>query len=533
MAEKYKILIADNLAQEGQDILNDSGLFEVDFRKKTERQELLDIIKDYDGLIIRSATKVDKEVIDKADKLKVVIRAGVGVDNINISECSQKGIVVMNAPAGNSVSTAEQAIALMFATARNTPQANESMHQKKWEKSKFKGTQLTGKTVGVIGLGRIGKEVVKRAKGLQMKVLGYDPYIPYEHLQYLQIELVDKETVLAQSDFITVHTPLTDTTRDLINSDNLDKLKDGVRLINCARGGIYQETALLGGIEKGKIKSVGLDVFTSEPPAEDFALYGNENIIMTPHLGASTDEAQTEVAKETASSMVAFFKEGVARSSLNFPTLDPQEMDVLAPWFSLCENIGRFATQAMSKPATDIKLEYEGELTSLNLQPLEIAMTKGVLTVALGDDVNLVNAPVLAKERGLSLVTEKLKTESGDANVLRVKFEDEDGKKFQVRATVNFSGGTIIGINDVPLEFKPEGHILYMQNKDIPRVVAEISGMLGEADVNIGALQLCRDARGGTATTVIQTDEEVSKDLIKKIQSRDFIISVNYIRIPV
>ena len=530
MAETLKILIADDLAEEGIDILKTSNTFDIDYRKKTPREELLNEIGQYDGLIIRSASTVDKEVIDKATKLKVVIRAGVGVDNIDIPECSRKGIVVMNAPGGNSISTAEQAIALMFATARMTPQANASMHDKKWEKSKFKGSQLTGKTLGVIGLGRIGKEVVKRGKGLQMQVLGYDPFIPSQHLEHLQIKLVDVATIIAESDFITVHTPLTDTTRGLINKGNISKLKKGARLINCARGGIYDEEAVAEALKQGYIDSAGLDVFTQEPPPEDFSLYEYDNCILTPHLGASTDEAQIEVAKETAQEMVDYFKQGVARNSLNFPTLDPDEMDILAPWFSLCEKLGQFAAQAASGAIKSVEMEFQGDLIDLNLAPLEIAIAKGILTVAMGDEINLVNAPIFAKNRGLSFNIKKLDNTQKENNVVRIRCSTGE-EELQIRATVSFSGGTIIGINNLPLEFAPEGHILYIHNKDVPKVVGQLGHILGEENINIASLQLSRKDKGGTALTVIQVDDDVTEKVMKELNAKDFIIQAKYIRI--
>lgn len=532
MSEKYKVLIADNLSPEGVEILEKSGIIEVDYRKKTERSELLDIIGNYDGLIIRSATKVNEEVIAKAGKLKVVIRAGVGVDNVDIPACSQKGIVVMNAPAGNSVSTAEQAIALMFAVARKTPQANESMHEKKWEKSKFSGVQLTGKTLGVIGLGRIGKEVVKRGKGLQMKVLGFDPFIPRENLEYLQIELPSLEDLLSAADFISIHTPLTAETKGLVSKDNLSRLKDGVYLINAARGGIYEEDAILAGLESGKIAGAGLDVFAQEPPPETMPLYGNERVVMTPHLGASTDEAQLEVARETAGSMVEYLRTGTARNSLNFPTLDPEEMDVLKEWFSLSEKMGSFMAQALPDAIRQVEFEYRGELTQYNLEPLETAFSKGMLSVAMGfETVNLVNAPIFMKDRGINFVSHKVSDSEKEASVLRVVVRDEKEQVFQMRATVNFSGGTVIGVNNMALEFKPEGNILMIRNKDVPKVVGELGVLLGDAGINIASLQLSRTEKGGEALTILEVDDKVPADTIDMLKKKDFIVSARSISI--
>ena len=529
MSEKFKILIADNLENEGLEILQNSQIFDIDFRKKTSKEELLEIIPNIHGLIIRSASKVTPEILEKATKLKVVIRAGVGVDNINIPACSQKGVVVMNAPAGNAISTAEQAIALMFGLARNIPQANASMKDKQWEKTKFKGTQITGKTIGIVGLGRIGKEVAKRAKGLGMKVLGYDPYIPKENLEYLQIPIVSIETILAESDFITVHTPLTNTTENLVNSKNIHTLKKGVRLINCARGGIYEEAALIEGLKSGHLGGVGLDVFSEEPPPADLELYNFENCVMTPHLGASTDEAQAEVAKESAEAMVAYFKTGVARNSLNFPTIDPKEMDILTPWFDLCEKIGQFASQFSSKPIVSANVSFYGSIIDLNLKPLEIAITKGLLQISMGDEVNLVNAPFLAKERKLEVSVKKDTNENiSHKDLLIASFYNGD-ETLEFKATVGFSGGSIISINNMSVEFKPEGHILFIKNQDRPKVVGEIGVLLGEANINIASLQLGREAKGGVAVTIIQLDSNPSNDVVLALKKKDFIIDVKQI----
>jgi len=527
---KRRILIADNLDQDGVDILNASGLFEVDYRKKTSREELEAIIPEVEGLIIRSASKVDHALVEKAKNLKVVIRAGVGVDNIDIAACSQKGIVVMNAPAGNSISTAEQAIALMFALARKIPQAHASMKEKKWEKSKFQGSQLTGKTLGVVGLGRIGKEVVKRAKGLQMKVLGFDPYIPAENLASLEVELVPIDVLLRQSDFITVHTPLTDATKGLINEKNLSLLKPGVRVINCARGGIYDEAAIVKGMKEGIIAGAGLDVFVEEPLPATSELYNFDDIILTPHLGASTDEAQIEVAKETAESMVAYFKSGLARNSLNFPTIDPAAMDRLAPWFDLCERVGSFVGQMMKNPIKDIEISFRGEFTTINLTPLEIALTKGLLSVAMGDEVNLVNAPLLAKERSMRITARKDDDSEKEPSSMKLTAYDEK-ERLTLKAAVGATGGVITELNGNALKLRPEGNILYILNTDTPGVVGKLGTLLGEHNINISSMELSRAKKGGEARTFLGLDDELPKALLETIQKKEFIVEARFLKI--
>ncbi len=526
-SQEYRILIADDLSPAGVAMLEKSGLFKVELRKKTSPEELLALVPEFHGLIVRSASKIDKRVMNRASQLKVVIRAGVGVDNIDIPACSQKGVVVMNAPAGNAISTAEHTIALMFSLARKLPQAHSSMKEKKWEKSKFKGVQLTGKTLGIIGLGRIGKEVVKRARGLQMNIIGYDPYISVKNLEYLQIEIVNAENIFAKSDFITVHTPLTDATKSLINTENLNKLKKGVRLINCARGGIYQTEALVEGLKSGQIAGVGLDVFEQEPPNQNEPLYEQENCIMSPHLGASTKEAQIEVARESASSMIEYFTSGIAYNSLNFPTLDPQEMDILTPWFVFLEKMGYFATCLISHPIDFVKITLNGSLADMNFKPLEIAFAKGALKPALGDGVNFVNAPVLAKERGLQITSEKSPNRK-TTNLVEVNIQAGSGN-LNLKGIANVAGGNIVEINQMNIEFKLDGHMLYILNEDIPKVVGELGLILGEAEMNIASLQLTRKSKGGVALTLIHLDSQPTEKTIQKIRVKSFVATVKYI----
>ncbi|PKL34195.1 MAG: phosphoglycerate dehydrogenase, partial [Spirochaetae bacterium HGW-Spirochaetae-10] len=367
---KHVILISDKFDAEGVARLQKTDGFEVIYKGGHSKEELLADIGKAHGLIIRSATKVTPEVLEKAPNLKLIVRAGVGVDNINIPEASRRGVIVMNAPGGSSVTTAEQALALMFAVARNTPQANASMKAGKWDKNKYAGVEITGKTVGVVGLGRIGREFVKRARGLKMNVIGFDPFIPAEALGHLEIEIVNKDELLARSDFISVHAPLTDDTRDFIGKDNLHKLKKGVRLINAARGGIYNEEALEEGLKSGQIAAVGLDVFTQEPIPEDFALRQYENCIMAPHLGASTGEAEFAVAMETIDELVEFFQTGVARNAINFPTVDAESMDFMKPYFEGGEKVGTLLARLLESPLRTVEIDYNGEISEKKADPV-------------------------------------------------------------------------------------------------------------------------------------------------------------------
>ncbi|MCS6972386.1 MAG: ACT domain-containing protein, partial [Leptospiraceae bacterium] len=379
-------------------------------------------------------------------------------------------------------------------------------------------------------LGRIGKEVVKRARGLGMRVLGYDPYIPAENLSSLEIELEPLEKILREADFITVHTPLTDATRGLINEQNLSLLKPGVRLINCARGGIYDEAALVKGIRAGIIAGAGLDVFAVEPLPPDSELYTLEEVVLTPHLGASTDEAQLEVAKETAESLVAFFKTGVARNSLNFPTIDPAAMNVLAPWFELCERVGVFVAQLMKNPIRDVEITYRGEFTSLNLAPLDIALTKGLLSVAMGDEVNLVNAPLLARERSLRVNSRKDETSSHEASHMQLTVYDEK-ERLTLRAAVGATGGMITELNGNALHLRPEGNILYILNNDTPGVVGKLGTILGEHNINISSMELSRGRKGGQARTFLGLDDELPPAVLEEIRKKEFIVEARFLKI--
>lgn len=522
---KHTILIADKFDAEGVSKLKAHADLEVIYSGGTKRDELLKIIGNVHGLIIRSATTVDAEVLAAAKNLKLVVRAGVGVDNIDIPEASRHGVVVMNSPGGNSVSTAEHAISLMMSMARNVPQANASTRGGKWEKSKFLGVELTGKTLGVVGLGRIGKEVVKRAKGLRMRVIGYDPFIPPANLANLEIDIVSREEILKQSDFVTVHTPLTETTKDFVSKDNLSQIKKGIRLINCARGGIYNEDALAQGLSDGTIAAAALDVFVQEPVAADHPLLKLENCIVTPHLGASTGDAEFAVAMDTVEQVIDFFTKGIARYALNFPTMEPETLDFLAPYFKGGEKIGRLLTQFLEGDVNSIEIEYAGEIEKFMTDPVKAAILRGALTPALGDEVNFVNAPFLAKDRGIRVTETSEKTCEGYSSAITVKFSSSKttaGLKF----TALQSKPMVVGFQNLPIEFEPEGILLIVQNRDVPRVVGTLGMYLGDQNVNIAHFELGRDSRGGTARCVITTDELLSADALEKMKRLENILSV-------
>ncbi|MCE9599288.1 MAG: phosphoglycerate dehydrogenase [Spirochaetia bacterium] len=523
---KHTILISDKFDAEGVARLQAHPDLNVIYSGGTKRDELLKIIPDVHGLIIRSATTVDAEVLAVAKNLKIVVRAGVGVDNINIPEASRHGVIVMNSPGGNSVSTAEQAIGLLMAMARNLPQANASTRSGKWEKSKFLGVEITGKTLGVVGLGRIGKEVVRRAKGLRMRVIGYDPFIPAANLSNLEIDIVTPEEILKQSDFITVHAPLTDTTRDFVNKGNLSMLKKGVRLINCARGGIYNEEALAEGLSNGIIAGAAIDVFVQEPIPADHPLLKLENCIVTPHLGASTGDAEFAVAMDTVEQVVDFFTKGVARYSLNFPTMDPETLDFLAPYFKGGEKIGRLLSQFLEGDLNSIEIEYLGEIEKYMSEPVTSAILRGALQPALGDEVNFVNAPFLVKDRGIKVTETKRKECPDYSSTVNVTFSTSKGHSAHISFTALQKKPMVVSFQGLPIEFEPEGILLMIQNRDVPRVVGTLGMFLGDQNVNIAHLELGRDARGGTARCVVTTDELISNEAIAKMKKLENILSV-------
>lgn len=524
---KSRVLISDNLAQEGIAVLEDCDQLEVIAKTSMEKSELEDAIADVHGLVIRSATKVTADILEKAKNLKVIARAGVGVDNVDIPAASKKGIVVMNAPGGNTISTAEHAISMILSLSRHIPQASASMKEGKWEKKLFQGSEITGKTLGVVGLGRIGKEVAKRATGLQMNVIGFDPYMPVEKLTHLDLEIVSLEELLSRSDLITVHTPLNDQTRDLINEGNLSVLKKGVRLINCARGGIYNENALLTGLNEGILSGVALDVFVEEPPKLK-ELIEHPKCICTPHLGASTSEAQKSVAIETAQEVVDFLTKGIARNSLNFPTIDPNDMKYLAPWYSLSEYLGVVvARMNKGKIPKSVNVEYHGNFEDRDLSPLQAPLLKGIVDSILAEPANYVNAPMIAKDYGLRFSSESISGEKKDlySSYIKINTLSED-HSFQIRGSVINGIPHIISIEGLILEVRLEGVLLFIRNRDIPNMVGTIGTFLGQKNINIARLELSRQKEKESAITAIALDSMLDEQSLKELGAKEGILDI-------
>lgn len=522
-----KVLVSDNLSPRGIDILKKAGLA-VDVKTGMSPGELKACIGEYHGLIIRSATKVTADVVEAATRLKVIGRAGSGLDNVDKMAATKKGIVVMNTPGGNTVTTAEHTIALLFALARLIPQATASMKNGKWEKKRFMGVELYNKTIGIIGMGAIGKQVARRALALEMNVIGYDPYLSEENATEMGIEKVDLPALFRRSDFITVHTPITAETRNLISKKTIRKMKDGVRIINCARGGIVNEADLYEALRSGKVAGAALDVFEKEPPGDN-PLLTLDNLICTPHLGAATEEAQENVAVAVAEQVVDYLIGGVIRNAVNFPSVPADQVLKLRPYLTLAERLGGFAAQVFEGAVTEITIEYRGEASTLNTAPLNIALLKGFLTPILEETVNFVNAPVIAKERGIA-VKEMKHADGGDFQsmiILRVRI---NGKE-------NYLAGTLLGrmdprivkINHFPVEIAPEGNMLFMYNNDKPGVIGNIGSYLGKCGVNIARMHFGRESAGGIAISVVSIDTPVTAAQLEDIKKMPNILSVRVV----
>jgi D-3-phosphoglycerate dehydrogenase len=524
-----KVLVSDNISPRGVELMRKAGL-DVDVKTGMSHEELMSCIGEYHGLVIRSATKVTADVIAAAAKLKVIGRAGSGLDNVDKEAATKRGIVVMNTPGGNTITTAEHAIAMMFALARNIPQATSSMKSGKWEKKKFMGVEIFNKTLGIIGLGNIGSQVAKRALALEMNVIGYDPFLSDEKAKDLGIQKVDLGEIYNQADFITIHSPLTHETRNLINSETIKLMKDGVMIINCARGGIINEKDLYEAVKAGKVGGAALDVFETEPP-EDLSLLNLDKVICTPHLGASTREAQENVAVAVAEQIVDYLLQGTIRNAVNFPSISADLMPSLMPYINLAEILGGFAAQVYEGGITEVTLEFRGEASEIDIKPVTIAALKGLLTPILTETVNFVNAPFIARERGIELKETK-SPDAGDYHgmlVLRVK---ADGRENAIYGTLyGKKEPRIIRVDNFPVEIIPEGTMLFIYNNDRPGVIGNIGTLLGRNDINISRMHFGRESAGGMAISVVSVDADVSDELVDEIRRLPNIISVRVIKL--
>jgi D-3-phosphoglycerate dehydrogenase / 2-oxoglutarate reductase len=526
-----KILISDDLSERGIEILQKEKDLTVDVKTDLGHEGLLKEIKHYDGLIIRSATKVTKDIIDAAKALKIIGRAGIGVDNVDLDSASKKGIIVMNTPGGNTITTAEHAIAMMLAMSRNIPQANASMKEKKWEKKKFTGVEVFHKTLGIIGLGRIGTVVAQRGLGLGMNVMVCDPFISEEKTKTIGVKKVKLEKLFRESDYITIHCSKTDESKHMIGEEALSLMKDGVRIVNCARGGLIDENALCEAIKSGKVAGAALDVFEEEPPSSDNPLLSLDRIVCTPHLGASTGEAQENVAIDVANQMVDFFKKGQISNAVNVPSMEFDLLKKLEPYLVLAEKMGSFLTQMVEGGIQEVTIKYNGEIVNLGVKPITIHILKGILQVFMQTEVNVVNAPYLAKERGIEVV-ERSSTEAEDyANLIVLEIKT-DKKKSHIAGTIfGNKEPRIVRIDDYRLEAVPSGHMLVFSNKDVPGTIGKIGTLLGENNVNIAGMQLGRVAPKGNAVSVVNVDSPVPEKVLDEIRNLPYIFYAKMVKL--
>jgi len=524
MKAPFKVLVSDNISPEGRAILEQAQGIEADIRAKVAADELKNIIKNYQGLIVRSATKVTAEIIAAAENLQVIGRAGTGMDNIDLAAASKKGVVVMNTPGGNTLSAAEHTISLLLALARHIPQATASVKAGNWEKERFMGLEVSDRTLGIIGLGNIGAVVAQRAESLGMKVIGYDPYLPPGAAAKKGVELVSLDDLLARSDFISLHTPLTPNTRNLLNSSSLAKAKKGVRVINCARGGIIDEMALYEAIRKGKVAGAALDVFEKEPPGKN-PLLELEQVICTPHLGASTLQAQVKVSVAIAEQVVEYLLHGTARHAVNLPSVSPETLPLLNPYLILAEKIGKFQAQITPGGIEEVLITYSGSIVDLDTTIIVMSLLKGLLDPILEEKVNYVNAPILAKERGIKMVESKSRESENYITLLTVRVKTDRTQNTVAGTLFGKHEPRLVGINEFVTEAIPSGNILFIHNQDKPGVIGNMGRTLASHGINIGQMHLSRDQVGGTAISLVHVDGKVSEEVLESLKNLPYILS--------
>jgi len=525
-----KVLISDNLHTSGVTIFEKAPNIDVINTPGLPREEFMSVIGDIDGLVIRSATKVTAEVIANAPRLKVVGRAGTGLDNVDIPEATKRGIVVMNTPGGNTITTGEHAVSMLLALARNIPQAAHSMREGRWEKKRFQGREVYNKTLGIIGLGRIGTVVASRAQGLKMRILGYDPFVKKEMVTSCGVEVVSLEELFARSDFITLHTPKTKDTAHIINREAFKQMKRGVMIVNCARGGLIDEAALVEALQDGTVAGAALDVFEQEPPAgSPLLLMGN--VICTPHLGASTEEAQENVAVAIANQMVDYLLNGTVVNSVNAPSVSGEALTVLRPYLTLAEALGGIQAQMADGPIDSVAIEYIGEVSKLDTVPLRHSICKGILYPVMKDEVNYVNAPAIAKDRGIKLTETKIESAEDFTTLIRITVGSGQ--------TPNTVAGTIFGkyeprlvrINEFRLEAIPEGHMLFIYNTDRPGVIGAIGTTIGKHEINIARMTVGQEKERGQNIILLTTDTSVTPECLADVRALPHVASATVLEL--
>lgn len=524
-----RVLVTDSLQEVGIEVLRAEGL-EVDVVPTLEPAELARRIAPYAGLVVRSASKITAEVIAAAPALQVIGRAGIGLDNVDVDAATRRGIVCMNTPGGNTIAAAEHTMALLLAMARKLPQAHAHLKGGKWERERFLGAELYGKTLGVVGLGRIGSEVARRAQSFAMTVIAYDPYLTEEAAQRLGVELTDLAALLRRADFITVHIPLTKETRGLIGAAEFAKMKDGVRLVNCARGGIVDEAALAAAVQAGKVAGAALDVFEREPPWGSPVLE-LEPVVVTPHLGASTEEAQSSVAIAIAQQVADLLVRGIVRNAVNAPSVDPEQLKELAPYLTLAAKLGSFLGQLARGRMAEVTLQYAGEVASHAVQPLTVTFLRGLLQVILEENVTDVNAPYLARQRGLRVVESKTPVSEDFASLLTAELRTDTGA-WQVAGTLfHRKEPRIVQVDGYPMEAHPEGWMLVFSNDDVPGVIGRIGTLFGARGINIAGMQLGRQRPGGRAVSILNLDSAVPDHVMAELRALPNIRSATLVRL--
>lgn len=526
-----KILVSDKLAQEGLAILKAEKDFQVDVKTDLKPEELKKIIGGYDAIIIRSATTLTEDIIDAAENLKVIGRAGVGLDNVDLKAATKKGVVAMNTPAGNTTATAEHTMSMILSLSRNIPQANASMKAGKWDRNKFNGVELYGKTIGIIGLGRIGSTVAKFAKGFGMHIMANDPYLSMEAVQQRGVESVSLDELYRKADYITIHIPKTTETKNLISTKEIAKMKNTVRIINCARGGIVDEAALAKALDEGRIAGCALDVFDEEPLPLDSPLRKLDQCVLTPHLGASTSEAQINVAIEIAESVRDALKGRGIINAANFPTVDAESYKVLEPYINLASRMGKFSGQLIHGRISEVKITFSGILTQYKTAPVTLSFVNGLLKPILGETVNFINALEIAKDRAIN-VQEIISTKDEEfVNCIKVEIRT-DKTPFSLMGTLSSNQKPrIVKINQIYMEAIPEGNLLFINNNDKPGLVGAVGTILAEDKINIAGITLGRETEGGTAISVVNVDNEVPESTIQKLKNTTDIIFVKSLKV--
>ena len=516
---KPKVLVCDHVHASAVEIL--LPVADVVESAPLSEAELIACLPDFDALLVRSQTKVTAKALEHADRLKIIARAGVGVDNIDLPAATRKGIVVVNSPEGNTIAAAEHTLALMFSLARHLPAADQSLKANQWRRNDFMGAELYQKTLGIVGLGKIGSHVARVAGSMGMQLLGYDPFITQERAEQLNVRTVDLETLFAGSDYITLHVPKTNETRHLVNAQSLAKMKDGVRIINCARGELIDTEALIAALEAGKVAGAALDVFEQEPLKDSPLQALGNKVVLTPHLGASTEEAQVNVALDVARQVALVLQGEPAQNAINIPSLMPSLMREVQPYFQLSEKLGRFVGQLLTSGIKEVRIKYVGELATKNTDPLKVALIKGLLQPTLREHVNYVNALLLAGDRGIRISETKAGSAHDYTNLISLEVCCDNETRQVAGAILGESEERLVSIDGFPTSFTPKGQLLVIPHPDIPGMVGEVGALLGRYDVNISGIQLGRHSKRGPAVMVVNIDEALSPDVLAAIQARE------------